>query len=95
MKSLTWPAWFNSPDGKNTEIFATADEVPDGWTSGAEKQSITGGKTAAPVHANVDADVDAAGHPFDPALHTGTKTEAGLWRMKPGVTRPETHLLDL
>lgn len=87
MKSLTWPAWFNSPDGKNTAIFATADEVPDGWTSGAEKQSATGGKTAAPVHANVDADVDAdvgadvdaAGHPFDPALHTG-------------VTRPDLSL---
>ncbi len=34
-------------------------------------------------------DVDADGHPFDPALHTGTLTKAGLWRMKAGVARPE------
>lgn len=35
-----------------------------------------------------DSEIDADGHPFDPALHTGTKTKAGLWRMKAGVSRP-------
>lgn len=35
-----------------------------------------------------DSEIDADGHPFDPALHTGTKTKAGLWRMKAGVARP-------
>lgn len=35
-----------------------------------------------------DDEIDADGHPFDPALHTGTKTKAGLWRMKAGVSRP-------
>ena len=33
--------------------------------------------------------IDADGHPFDPALHTGTITKAGLWRMKAGVSRPD------
>lgn len=32
--------------------------------------------------------IDADGHPFDPALHTGTITKAGLWRMKAGISRP-------
>jgi len=32
---------------------------------------------------------DADGIAFDPNLHTGTKTKAGLWRMKKGVERPE------
>lgn len=36
-KSL-WPAWFNSPDGE-TKIFNSPDEVPKGWTGGAEKRS--------------------------------------------------------
>lgn len=36
-------------------------------------------------------DLDADGHPYDPALHAATKskTKAGLWRMKVGVARPE------
>ena len=34
-------------------------------------------------------EVDAEGTPFDPAMHTGTKTKARLWRMKVGVKRPE------
>lgn len=35
-------------------------------------------------------EVDADGHPYDPALHAATKskTKAGLWRMKVGVARP-------
>ncbi|MBA3831631.1 MAG: hypothetical protein H0X34_07020 [Chthoniobacterales bacterium] len=32
--------------------------------------------------------IDADGHPFNPALHTGTRTKADLWRMKAGVSRP-------
>jgi hypothetical protein len=45
MKTLTWPAWFSSPTGKS-EIFESAGDVPAGWTSGAEKQSVDGGKPA-------------------------------------------------
>lgn len=35
--------------------------------------------------------LDAEGWPFDPAMHaaTQTKTKAGLWRMKVGVSRPD------
>lgn len=40
------------------------------------------------------AEVDAEGHAFDPALHAATrsKTKAGLWRMKVGVSRPAPKL---
>lgn len=33
-----WPAWFNGPKGE-AAIFACAEDVPNGWTSGAEKRS--------------------------------------------------------
>ena len=32
-------------------------------------------------------EVDAAGTPFDPNRHTGTKVKSGLWRLKAGVAR--------
>ena len=32
-----------------------------------------------------DVAVDADGAPFDPTVHTGTKTKAGLWRRKKGA----------
>lgn len=37
-----------------------------------------------------NAELDADGHAYDPELHagTGSKTKAGLWRMKVGVSRP-------
>lgn len=108
MKEITFPAWFNGPKGESA-IFQTAEEVPAGWTSGAEKQSIKGAKAApapkqppvtklaaAPAGAPAG-DVDAEGHAFDPALHAATKskTKAGLWRMKVGVARPAPVKLDL
>lgn len=35
--------------------------------------------------------IDAHGHPWSADLHasTGSKTKEGLWRMKPGVSRPD------
>lgn len=103
MKEITFPAWFNGPKGEST-IFDSAEEVPTGWTSGAEKQSIKGAK-AAPAKTpekqpekqpekTPAGDVDAEGHAFDPALHAATKskTKAGLWRMKVGVARPAAKL---
>lgn len=103
MKEITFPAWFNGPKGESA-IFDSAEEVPTGWTSGAEKQSIKGAK-AAPAKTpekqpekqpekTPAGDVDAEGHAFDPALHTATKskTKAGLWRMKVGVARPAAKL---
>jgi hypothetical protein len=41
------------------------------------------------IEAAGDPEFDADGIAFDPNLHTGTKTKAGLWRMKKGVERPE------
>jgi hypothetical protein len=101
MTDRKWPAWYNGPDGK-TAIFESADAVPAGWTTGAERLTAKGEKAPAavptslkPVPATAPANgtnpaIDAEGWPFDPALHaaTATKTQAGLWRMKVGVKRP-------
>jgi hypothetical protein len=101
-KTLTWPAWFSAPDGSKSAVFETPEDVPNGWTSGAEKQSA-GGKPAKaaktsekapepkkPEGGAANAELDAHGHAYDPALHAATKskTSAGLWRMKVGVKRP-------
>lgn len=49
MKEITFPAWFNGPDGK-TAVFESAEDVPTGWTSGSEKQT-TKGTVAKPAKA--------------------------------------------
>lgn len=41
----TWPAWYSGPKGE-TKIFANASDVPEGWTTGAEKASLSGAKPA-------------------------------------------------
>ena len=98
-KDKDWPAWFNGPDGE-TQIFNSADEVPAGWTSGAEKRTVKGSAPSpapAPAPAVDDGDVDAQGWPWSADLHASTKakTKDGLWRMKVGVTRPAPKPLDL
>jgi hypothetical protein len=94
MSNLSWPAWFNGPDGE-AEIFDKPEDVPSGWTSGAEKITVDG-KPATIETVNVlEGERDADGHLFDPAMHTGTKTKAGLWRMKVGVARPAPLQHDL
>lgn len=45
MSDKNWPAWYNGPSGE-TKIFNSADEVPTGWTSGAEKRKANGDKSA-------------------------------------------------
>ena len=40
MPDKNWPAWYSSPDGLETEIFHSADKVPTGWTTGAEKARV-------------------------------------------------------
>lgn len=90
MSNLTWPAWFNGPNGE-TEIFTKPEDVPAGWTSGAEKITVDGKPATSKPEQKIAplADkVDAHGHAFDPTKHTGTMTKAGLWRMKVGVARP-------
>ncbi len=89
-----WPAWYSSPDGKSSEIFSSADEVPAGWTTGAEKASLKPAKTEkAPLAQTGKSsdEIDAHGHPWSPNLHAASKskTKAGLWRMAVGKSRPE------
>lgn len=98
-----WPAWFNGPKGE-AAIFESADDVPNGWTSGAEKRTAKGSpakaakeppaaspETLAEAAKPKTADLDAHGHAYDPKLHAATqsKTKDGLWRMKVGVKRPD------
>lgn len=45
MSKITWPAWFSGPDGKSA-IFESAGDVPAGWTTGAEKLTVSGEKAA-------------------------------------------------
>jgi hypothetical protein len=97
-----WPAWYSGPNGE-TRIFQSADEVPAGWTTGAEKSPVPGASKPAPKPAPpIDppapptkpgaqtVELDAHGHPWSPELYapTKTKTGAGLWRMKVGKSRP-------
>lgn len=99
MNTKDWPAWFNGPKGE-TAIFDKAEDVPTGWTSGAEKRTVKGSApspTPAPAPAAADDDVDAQGWPWSAELHASTKakTKDGLWRMKVGVSRPAPKPLDL
>ena len=48
MKKITFPAWFNGPNGE-TQIFDCIGDVPKGWTSGAEKQTVNGAPTPTPA----------------------------------------------
>ena len=48
MKKITFPAWFNGPNGE-TQIFDCIGDVPEGWTSGAEKQSVNSAPTLTPA----------------------------------------------
>jgi len=105
MSKLTWPAWFSSPKGDASAIFEKAEDVPAGWTSGAEKQTV-GGKlakepakesakepaAAAPASGDgAPVELDTAGWPWTAELHASSKskTKDGLWRMKVGVRRPD------
>lgn len=101
MTDKNWPAWFNGPNGE-AEIFNSADEVPDGWTTGAEKRTVEKltAKSKQPVPVDVpesvadtptSEQVDAHGWPWSADLHASTRnmTKEGLWRMKVGVSRPD------
>ncbi len=57
-KDKNWPAWYSSPDGSETEIFNSADEVPTGWTTGAEKAKAEKPKTEKPKAEKPKEDLD-------------------------------------
>lgn len=91
-----FPAWCVGPDGES-DVFNSEGDVPAGWRMPDGKTKPGKAAAPAPVAATttetppVDGvEVDAAGTPYDPALHAATKgkTKAGLWRMKVGVARP-------
>lgn len=48
VKALTWPAWFTGPEGQSA-VFESADDVPKGWTSGAECQTADGKTSPKPA----------------------------------------------
>lgn len=89
MSKQEWPAWYNGPNGE-TKVFQAADEVPAGWTTGAEKSPAPGAQPAkaappppppaaskppvAPKAATTD-DLDAHGHPWTADLYAPTKTK--------------------
>lgn len=52
MSKLTWPAWFNGPKGESA-IFEAPEDVPAGWTSGAEKITVDGSKPKPAAKVNV------------------------------------------
>lgn len=97
MHTQNFPAWFYGPNGES-QIFQSEGEIPSGWQDHPSKHEKT--KTPAPpapplvVKQNdgtANPAIDAAGWPFDPALHaaTATRTKEDLWRMKVGVKRPD------
>lgn len=57
--------------------------------AGTASAAQTGASAVAP--GDQSNTLDAEGWPFDPALHAATqsRTKAGLWRMKVGVSRPD------
>lgn len=84
-----WPAWATSPDRSESRVFDSEAEVPAGWTyPGGYVKYNNANANAGGVAVG---DKDAAGTVFDPERHTGSKTKAGLWRMKVGVSRPESE----
>lgn len=87
---------FESANGSISEAGAakTTEAKSDTIVDPAKAaQSGVGGMAPtppAPRATGQDAEVDADGHPYDPALHAATKskTRDGRWRMKVGVKRP-------
>lgn len=72
---------------KTDPIGNSAGNAQDSGASKTPASTSDESKGADPSKITLDAD----GHPYDPTLHagTGSKTKAGLWRMKVGVRRPD------
>jgi hypothetical protein len=99
-----FPAWRYGPEGKAAVFESESDvprgwqDHPSkvgGKSAAAPAAAKTPAAAKAPPTPAASAtdnpgDLDADGHPYDAKLHagTGSKTKAGLWRMKVGVARP-------
>lgn len=91
-----WPSWRYGPNGQSG-VFDSETDVPAGWQDHPSKVGEKPVK-AAPADdgdAPETVDLDSAGQAWNEEIHaaTKTKTSAGLWRMKVGVSRPP--VLDL
>jgi hypothetical protein len=79
-----------------TPVTAETETVPGNALTGAAV-SVAADKSAPLADAEAsppvseDVELDADGHPWSEDLHASTKgkTKDGLWRMKPGQTRPD------
>lgn len=88
MNDNKWPAWFYGPNGQS-DVFESADEVPEGWQDHPSKVADA---------VTIATDTDANGHLWNAEIYAEppTKTAAGLWKLKPGMNRPEpVKALDL
>lgn len=95
-KEISWPAWFNNADETRSAVFEKANDVPNGWTSGAEKIKVNR-KSEKKDKPAEKAEVDAEGREWNEEIHVATKskTKEGLWRLKPGASHPDPVVLDL
>lgn len=70
-----------------------AIDSPKGFTmpSSAERRNAAAEATPAVGNDEASGEVDAHGHPWSEDLHASTKgkTKDGLWRLKPGASRPD------
>jgi hypothetical protein len=62
MPKSEWPAWYSSPNGDESEIFKSPEDVPTGWTTGAEKQAV---KVPAKSKAKVQSEPEPSDEPMD------------------------------
>lgn len=75
-----------------TEKPSATEEMPVSESPASDGSGATATNTASSFDVGKgtpggSVEVDAAGTPFDPARHTGTKVKSGLWRMKAGLSR--------
>jgi len=74
---------------------STASAAESQLSASSPSASVAGTETtpvaAASSEASTDGELDAGGWPWSADMHASTraKTGAGLWRMKPGVSRPD------
>ncbi|MBA4165521.1 MAG: hypothetical protein C0510_12995 [Erythrobacter sp.] len=99
MEKQNSPAWFYGPNGA-AKIFDNPEDVPAGWQDhpskvGAaavplEKTPPTNSQPTPTTPDTETVQIDAHGWPWTAELHAASKsmTNAGLWRMKVGASRP-------
>lgn len=83
----------NGPDGYAKPVTAPASEGPG--TFAQAEPALVGDDTSvgsAKFAEQGNVEVDSAGVPFDPEVHTGTKLKDGTWRAKKGMADKAAEL---